>query len=111
MFRKTFQIGIIFSLVSGCVRYVPRPIDPPALEQSYRARTLADPNVEEFFKENAAVKPQAWPPQSIDLDGLTVLALYFSPDLDEARSRIAAADAAIQFCTSRAGSMDVSFSA
>jgi outer membrane protein, heavy metal efflux system len=95
MFRNTFQISVILSLVSGCVRYVPRPIDPPALEQSYRARTLADPRVEEFFKENSAVQPQAWPPQSIDLDGLTVLALYFSPDLDEARSRVAAADAAI----------------
>ena len=95
MFRNTFRFVVIGSLVSGCVRYVPRPIDPPVLEQSYRARTLADPNLQEFFKANSAVQLQEWPPQSLDLDALTVLALYFSPDLDEARSRIAAAEATI----------------
>ena len=41
----------------------------------------------------------------MDLDALTVLALYFSPDLDEARSRIAASEAAI--ITARAGSSTV----
>src|SRR5262245_7639531 len=98
MFKNEFQIGlqiiVIFSFVSGCIRYVPRPIDPPILEQSYRARTLADPNVQDFFKANSTVEVQVWP-QFMDLDALTLLALYFSPDLDEARSRIAAADAAI----------------
>jgi outer membrane protein TolC len=64
-------------------------------EQSYRARTLADPSLEEFFKTNSTVQPQVWPPASMDLDALTLLALYFSPALDEARSRLAEADAAI----------------
>jgi cobalt-zinc-cadmium efflux system outer membrane protein len=96
MFRRdTFQIIIILGLVSGCIRYVPHPLEPPVLEQSYRARRLADPNLEEFFKANSVVQPRAWPPPSMDLDALTVLALYFSPDLDEARARVAAADAAI----------------
>ncbi len=44
---------------------------------------------------NAIAKPSVWPPQSLDLEGLTLLAFYFSPELDEARSRLAAADAAI----------------
>ena len=95
MITNKFQIALIVTVVSGCVRYVPRPMDPPALEQSYRARTLADPNLEEFFQANSAIKPQTWPLQSMDLEALTILALYFSPDLDEARSRLAAADAAI----------------
>ena len=93
--RKLPRIIAALTLLSGCVRFVPRPIDPPALEQSYRDRTLSDPSLEAFFNTNSAVKPQAWPPQALDLDGLTILALYFSPDLDEARSRIAASDAAI----------------
>src|SRR5438876_9326531 len=93
MFKNFFPIVVIIGLAYGCVRYVPRPIDPPLLEQSYRARTLADPNLQEFF--NAHERAQGWPPQSLDLEGLTVLALYFSPDLDQARSQIAAADAAI----------------
>ena len=96
MFKNKILIVIIISLVSGCVHYVPQPIDPPILEQSYRARTLADPNLEQFFKANSHETAAAWPPQSMDLDALTILALYFSPDLDQARSRVAAADAAIR---------------
>src|SRR5206468_2130765 len=95
MFRRFVHIVVGITLVSGCVRYVPRTIDPPALEQSYRARSLADPNLQDFFNANSSVKAQAWPPGMLDLEGLTILALYFSPDIDEARSRIAAADAAI----------------
>src|SRR5437867_5232740 len=95
MFRHRFQIVIIVTFVSGCVRYVPRPIDPPVFEQSYRARTLADPEVQEFFNANSVVRSQAWPPQTMDLDALTILALYFSPNLDEARSRLASAEAAV----------------
>jgi len=95
MFRLRFQIIVVFILVGGCVRYVPRPIDPPLLEQSYRARGLADPNLAQFFKANFKGGSEAWPPRSMDLEGLTLLALYFSPDLDEVRSRIAASEAAI----------------
>src|SRR2546426_4056347 len=101
MFRNFAFFTIALTLVPGCVRYVPRPIDPPLLEQSYRTRSLSDANLETFFDTNSAVKPQAWPPQSFDLEGLTVLALYFSPDLDEARSRIAASEAAITTARAR----------
>ena len=101
MFRIRFVIVSILTLVYGCIRYEPRPIDPPVLEQSYRARTLTDPNLQEFFKTNSAVQAQEWPPQSMDLEALTVLALYFSPDLDEARSRVAAADAAMTTARAR----------
>src|SRR5436853_2126560 len=100
MFRFVFQI-VIVSLVSGCIRYIPRPIDPPALEQSYRNRSLSDSNLQAFFNANSLAPPQSWPPQSLDLEGLTVLALYFSPDLDEARSQIAAAEAAIATARAR----------
>lgn len=95
MFNKQFGILIILILVTGCVRYVPRPIDPPFLERSYRARSLGDPNVQEFVNSNAVIRGQEWPPSTLDLDALTLLALYFSPDLDEARSRLAEADAAV----------------
>ena len=95
MFRFPFRIIVISTLVCSCVRYVQRPIDPPRLEQSYRTRSLADPKLEQFFKANFKAGSAVWPPQSMDLEGLTLLALYFSPDLDEVRSRIAASEAAI----------------
>ena len=92
---KTSAIFVLLLLHPSCIRYIPRPIDPAALDQSYRARNLSDPGLEAFFHTNSTVKPPAWPPQSLDLEGLTLLALYFSPDLDEARARIVAADAAV----------------
>src|SRR5207249_12212465 len=95
MFRVLVQIIIISTLVCSCVRYVPRPIDLPLLEQSYRARTLVDSNLEQFFRANFKQRSEGWPPPSLDLEGLTLLALYFSPDLDEVRSRIAVSEAAI----------------
>lgn len=95
MVRIPFQIIVISTLICGCVRYVPRPINPPLLEQSYRARGFADPNLEQFFKTNFKGGSEAWPPRSMDLEALTLLALYFSPDLDEVRTRIAASEAAI----------------
>ena len=101
MFRFIFQIVIIVSLVSGCIRYIPRPMDPPALEQSYRNRSLSDSNLQAFFNANSLARPQSWPPESLDLEGLTVLALYFSPNFDEARSQIAAAEAAIATARAR----------
>ena len=94
MFRFLFKIIVILALASSCIRYVPRPIDPPRLEQSYRARTLADPNLEEFLKAFKGTL-LVWPPQSMDLDTLTLLALYFSLDLDSARARLEAAQSAI----------------
>lgn len=93
--QNLFHIIVLLALLPGCVRYVARPLDPTGLEQSYRARTLSDPNLEVFFNASSAAKPQVWPPSSLDLEGLTILGLYFSPDLDEARTRIAVADAAI----------------
>jgi len=96
MFKKLSQLFLITNLLFGCIRYAPRPIDPPALEQSYRARSISDPNLEKFFATNSAVKEAVWPPPSLDLEGLTLLALYFSPDLDEARSRLAEAEGAIR---------------
>src|SRR5438552_16180240 len=92
---KFLPIIVISTLISGCVRYVPRPINPPLLEQSYRARGLADPNLAQFFKTTSKGGSEAWPPRSMDLEALTLLALYFSPALYEVRTRIAASAAAI----------------
>jgi hypothetical protein len=65
------------------------------LEQSFRARSLSDPDVESFFNKISSVTAPSWPPESLDLEGLTLLAIYFSPELDQSRARVAAAEAAI----------------
>lgn len=96
MFKNILLLmAIVLTLLSGCVRYVSRPVPPSATEQSYRTRSLSDPGFETFVNANAAARPVTWPPQSLDMEALTLLAFYFSTELDEARSRLAAAGAAI----------------
>ncbi len=87
---------LIVFLASDCVRYVARPIEPPAFEQAYRVRSLYNnPDLEAFFNANATLKPPVWPPPLLDIENLSLFAFYFSPELDEARSRLAAAEGAI----------------
>ena len=94
MFKSLFQYTIIVGLVSGCVRYVPRPIDPTASELAYRTRTLTDPGLKAFINANSMANSQAWPPKTMDLEALAIVALYYNPDLDEARLRVVAAESA-----------------
>jgi len=81
--------------VVGCYHYRPQPILPPALEQQYRSRSLADPGLKEFIDAQPLGKPASWPPTELSLDTLTLVAFYFHPDLDAARARLAASEAAV----------------
>jgi len=74
---------------SGCVKYVPHPLDPPRSEQQFRARTLTDPGLGAF------VRRVNWPPEKLSLNDLTAVALYFNSDLDVARAQLRAARAAV----------------
>jgi outer membrane protein TolC len=82
-------------LSSGCVHYRARPIDPPQLETEYRNRSLDDAGVQGFVRSNSEQKSAAWPPKSLNLELLTLIAFYYSPDLEVARAGIALADAEI----------------
>src|SRR5947207_15654625 len=95
MVRIPFQIIVISTLICGCVRYVRRPINPPLLEQSYRARGFAAPTLEQFFKTNFTGGAQAEPPRSMELGALTLLALSFTRDVDDVRTRSATSAAAL----------------
>ncbi len=76
-------------MLAGCVKYQPRPLNPPRLEQQFRARTLDDPGLRAFLKRTD------WPPAKLGLADLTSVALYFNPDLDLARSQLRTSRAAI----------------
>jgi cobalt-zinc-cadmium efflux system outer membrane protein len=79
-------------LVSGCAAYRPHPIDPPRFENQYRTRSLSDAGLASFVQKQSG---SVWPPAALDPPALTLVALYYSPDLDLARARLAAADAAV----------------
>lgn len=92
--RRAALFGLFLSL-AGCYHYRPQPILPPVVEQRYRARSLSDPGLKQFIESQPAEKPSAWPPTDLSLDTLTLVAFYFYPDLDIARARLAASEAAI----------------
>jgi outer membrane protein TolC len=76
------------ALVS-CLKYHPHPLDPPASEQRFRARTLADPGLRTFLNRTD------WPPSKLRLNDLDAVALYFNSDLDVVRAQLRTAQAAI----------------
>jgi outer membrane protein TolC len=75
--------------LTGCVKYHPRPLDPPRSEQQFRARTLADPGLRSF------VQRTDWPPARLSLNDLSAAALYFNSDLDITRAQLRTAQAAV----------------
>jgi outer membrane protein TolC len=85
---------ILAVFLAGCVRYEPQPLRPQQLESAFRARTLADAGLREFVETNFPQPPLSWPPAAFDLKSLTLAALYFHPDLQLARARVATARAA-----------------
>lgn len=85
---------VALAALSGCVRYRPQPLDAPRLERDYRSRTLDDAGLRAFLAASRT-PPSAWPPRELDLAALTVIASYWSPELDAARARIRLAEAGV----------------
>ena len=67
----------------SCVRYRPAPLDPPGLAAGYRARQLSDGALRQFMTSAAIEVPEdsEWHPRHLSL-----VALYFHPELDFARA-------------------------
>jgi len=76
------------------VHPAPRALDPVASASRWRARRLDDAGLQGFAASRAMLQGRAFPPVTWDLETLAVVGLYFHPDLREARSRMAEAEAA-----------------
>jgi outer membrane protein, heavy metal efflux system len=80
------------TLLSGCASYQAAPLSPAANAAAIEARSLDDPRLDKFI---AAELGNADPGPAWDLTRLTLAALYYHPDLDLARARLALAQAAV----------------
>jgi cobalt-zinc-cadmium efflux system outer membrane protein len=87
--RSVIATAIIASTLTGCVKYRPRPLDPPRSEQLFRTRSLADPGLLAFLHKTD------WPPEKLGLRDLEAVALYYQPELDVARAQLRTAQAAV----------------
>lgn len=84
--------------MGGCAHYQARPLDPIATAVQFEQRRLDDPRLAAFLAAAAVVAVASGEPSAAvaprwDLTTLTRAALYFHPDLDLARSRLALAQA------------------
>ncbi len=80
-------------ILAGCVAYHPQPLQPERTEAELRARSAFDPTLAELVARRFTNTFPAWPPAQFDLSALTLVALYFHPDMAVARARIGSAEA------------------
>lgn len=84
--RSLWQVPLAGVLLSGCVAYVAKDIDPAVSVRALESRRLADEGLAKFIVAHGLKAKGDW-----DLDRLTLAALYFSPELSLARAELAAA--------------------
>jgi len=83
-------------VLSGCATYQAQPIAPAALMQAFEARTLDSPDLQRYVTAQLHSDASRRVPNTWDLTTLTLAAFYFSPELDVARAKASASQAAIQ---------------
>ncbi|MDB6065437.1 MAG: Outer rane efflux protein [Pedosphaera sp.] len=83
-----FRLTIItLLLLTGCVRFHPRPISPVETAAGLESRTLNDPKFREFLEKSLGHRLEDWPLKSWDFETLNLAALYYQPSLDVARAQ------------------------
>jgi outer membrane protein TolC len=90
-------------LLAGCAaqRYHPAPIVPSTTALQFESRSLADVGLRSFEERSLGHSVTPWPPQSWDLQTLSLAALYFNPALDLDRARLATAEGAVTTARAR----------
>ena len=93
---------IVLPLTSCAMqRYRAAPIVPAETASSFESRNLSDAGLQDFVEKNSGAEKSLgqpatpWPPKLWDLQTLSLIALYFSPEIQAARARLVEADAAI----------------
>jgi outer membrane protein TolC len=93
---KIRRAAVVFlAVLAACVKYQPKPLDPPTIETAYHARTLDNPGIHSFVEANLAGELSEWPSQDLDLNKATLIAWYFHPELDVARAAVRTAEAGV----------------
>ena len=78
------------AFLAGCAKYEDRPVRPAETAVALEARRLDDPRLAQFIE---AAKPGAG--KDWNLSSLTLASLYFHPELELSRARLAVAEAAV----------------
>jgi len=103
MDRSRLAATLASVLLAGCAaqRYAPAPLAPDAVASAFSARSLADPGLRSFEESSLGWGIEAWPPAEWDRKTLSLAALYFNPQLDEARASVSESQAALETAGAR----------
>lgn len=91
---KAFSM-VLLVLLAGCASFTPKPIDPAAQQMAYESRRLDGPEVRQFIERSVGHEIAPWPPKSWDITTLTLAAMHFHPDLENAQAATLLAQARI----------------
>jgi len=83
-------------LLAGCASFVGKPIEPASTATVLEQRKLDDPKLAQFIGEVMPGRAMTTNSESWDLSTLTLAALYFHPDLEISRAKLALAKAGIK---------------
>ncbi len=91
----THWIILFAILLPGCAQFQSRPLAPGRVVAELEARQLDDPALKTFLEKNLGRSMDAWPVVKWDGKLLTLVALYYHPDMDMARAKWGTARAAL----------------
>lgn len=83
------------ALLAGCATYQAVPISTAEEAANLESRTLNDPHLREFVSIGLTINGTRAAPSSWNLDRLTLAAIYYHPDLDISRAKLASARAGV----------------
>ncbi len=87
--RTLFVLAVLGVVVAGCAEVSPQPLSAAASAGELENRTLDDPRLMIFVRASRAGGAEAGNRISWDLTTLTLAAIYYHPELDIARARLA----------------------
>lgn len=89
-------LGGSTAFLVGCASYTAKPIQPAATAAALEQRTLSDPTLGRFIADVVPDRPSDATSATWDLSTLTLAALYFHPEMEVSRSKLALARAGVK---------------
>lgn len=82
-------------VVTGCVQYQPKPLDPARTATEFDQRSLSNAALKAFLEHTSGRPCDAWPMKAWDLDHIVLVALFFHPDLELLRAQQGTAESGV----------------
>lgn len=92
---QQFALSMLCLSVSACAtqHYDARPISAERIATDLNSRSLFSLELKNFVRSHSPQGEQSWPPSNWDLGSLTLVAFFFNPDLEAARTKLAKTEA------------------